>query len=77
MVTSTHYLSTQVGLHVLKKGGNVVDAAASMWFSHCILEPHLVGVAGESPILLYWADDEKVIAVNGQGPAPRAATIDW
>jgi gamma-glutamyltranspeptidase/glutathione hydrolase len=48
-----------------------------MWFCLTILEPHLVGVAGESPILLYSAKEEKVIAVNGQGPAPRAATTNW
>jgi gamma-glutamyltranspeptidase/glutathione hydrolase len=48
-----------------------------MWFCLTILEPHLVGVAGESPILLYSAKEERVIAVNGQGPAPRAATINW
>ncbi|MGQ9680129.1 MAG: gamma-glutamyltransferase family protein [Candidatus Bathyarchaeia archaeon] len=77
MVTSTHYLSSEAGLHMLKKGGNVVDAGVSMWLCHCVLEPHLVGIAGESPILLYWADDERVITVNGQGPAPKAATIDW
>ena len=48
-----------------------------MWFCLTILEPHLVGVAGESPILIYSADEERVIAVNGQGPAPKAATINW
>lgn len=77
MATSTHYLSTEAGLHALRRGGNVVDAAATMWFCHTVLEPHLAGVAGEVPILLYWADEGKVIAVNGQGPAPRAATIGW
>jgi gamma-glutamyltranspeptidase/glutathione hydrolase len=48
-----------------------------MWLCLTILEPHLVGVAGESPILMYSAEEEKVVAVNGQGPAPKAATMDW
>jgi len=77
MVTSTHYLASQAGFCCLKRGGNAVDAGATMWFCLTILEPHLVGVAGESPILIYSAEEEKVIAVNGQGPAPKAATIDW
>lgn len=77
MVTSSHYLASEAGLHVLRRGGNVVDAGATMWFCLTVLEPHMVGVAGEVPILLYWADEDKVLAVNGQGPAPRAATIDW
>ena len=77
MVTSTHYLASQAGFCVLRQGGNAVDAGATMWFCLCILEPHLVGVAGESPILVYSADQDKVIAVNGQGPAPKTANIDW
>ena len=77
MVTSTHYLASQAGLSSLKRGGTAVDAGATMWFCLTILEPHRVGVAGESPILIYSADEEKVIAVNGQGPAPKLATIGW
>ena len=77
MVNSTHYLASVAGLQALKRGGNVVDAGATMWFSLTVLKPYLVGVAGECPILLYWADEGTVLAVNGQGPAPKAATIDW
>ena len=77
LVTSTHYLATVEGLHVLREGGNVVDAGATMWFCLTLLKPHLVGAAGEVPILLYIGEEERVIAVNGQGPAPMAATIDW
>jgi gamma-glutamyltranspeptidase/glutathione hydrolase len=77
VVTSTHYLASVTGLKALQDGGNAVDAGATMWFCLTLLKPHLVGPAGEAPILLYWADEEKVIAVNGQGPAPMNATIDW
>jgi gamma-glutamyltranspeptidase/glutathione hydrolase len=77
MVTSTHYLASEAGLQALKRGGNAIDAGATMWFCLTVLKPYLVGVAGEVPILVYWADEERVLAVNGQGPAPEAATIDW
>ena len=77
MVTSTHYQATIEGLRVLQEGGNVFDAGATMWFCLSLLKPHLIGVAGECPILLYHNDEEKVVSVNGQGPAPMAATIDW
>jgi gamma-glutamyltranspeptidase/glutathione hydrolase len=77
MVTSTHYLASQAGFSCLKHGGNAFDAGAIMWFCLTILEPHRVGVAGESPILIYSAEEERVVAVDGQGPAPRAATIAW
>lgn len=77
MVTSTHYLASVEGLRILQDGGNAVDASATMWFCLSLLKPHLIGVGGECPILLYLGDEEKVVAVNGQGPAPMAATIDW
>lgn len=77
LVTSTHYLASVEGLQVLRDGGNAIDAGAAMWFCMTLLKPHLVGLAGEVPILLYWGDEAKVIAVNGQGPAPMAASIDW
>lgn len=77
MVSSTHYLASAAGLQALRRGGNVVDAGATMWFCLTALQPHLAGVAGEVPILIYWADEGTVLCVNGQGPAPKAATINW
>ena len=77
MVTSSHYLATEIGHHALKRGGNVVDAAVSMWFALTLTKPDLVGIAGEVPILLYLSDEEAVLAINGSGPAPKAATVEW
>ena len=77
MVSSTHYLASEAGNRALRRGGNVVDAGATMWFCMTVLKPHLVGVAGEVPILVYWADEGRVLSVNGQGPMPQSATIDW
>ncbi|MGD0804255.1 MAG: gamma-glutamyltransferase family protein [Candidatus Bathyarchaeia archaeon] len=77
MVTSSHYLATEVGHHALKRGGNVVDAAVSMWFTLTLTKPDLVGIAGEVPVLLYLSEEEKVLTINGSGPAPKKATIKW
>lgn len=77
MVTSSHYLASEAGAHILRRGGNAVDAGATMWFVLTVTKPDLAGVAGEVPILMYIADEERVIAVNGQGPAPKSANLDW
>jgi gamma-glutamyltranspeptidase/glutathione hydrolase len=77
MVTSSHYLATEVGHYALKRGGNVVDAAVSMWFTLTLTKPDLVGIAGEVPVLLYLSDEEKVLAINGSGPAPKRANVEW
>lgn len=75
MVASEHYSATAVGFSVLERGGNAVDAAAAVCFALHVLEPHQNGIAGEVPILIYWAQDRRVYAVNGQGCAPEAATV--
>ncbi|MCL5022570.1 MAG: gamma-glutamyltransferase family protein [Nitrospirae bacterium] len=77
MVTSGHYLASGIGLHILERGGNAVDAAAGMGFALSVLEPHLYGIAGEAPLLIFLADSRRVMSVSGQGPAPQRATIEW
>jgi gamma-glutamyltranspeptidase / glutathione hydrolase len=76
MVASTHWLASAAGMAVLERGGNAFDAAAAAGFVLQVVEPHLNGPAGEVPILLYSADREEVLVVNGQGVAPAAATIE-
>jgi len=77
VVTSGHYLASRIGLHILEEGGNAVDAGAAMGFALAVLEPHMYGICGEVPVLIYNADRRRVIILSGQGPAPRNATIEW
>src|SRR5512143_2166565 len=77
MVTSGHYLASRIGLSILEQGGNAVDAGVATGFALAVLEPHLYGIGGEVPILLYVAKERRVVSLSGQGPAPRAATIEW
>jgi gamma-glutamyltranspeptidase/glutathione hydrolase len=77
MVTSGHYLASHIGLSVLEQGGNAVDAGVAMGFALSVLEPHLYGIGGEVPILIYLGKERRVVSLSGQGPAPRAATIEW
>jgi gamma-glutamyltranspeptidase / glutathione hydrolase len=75
MVSSTHWLASAAGMAVLEKGGNAFDAAVAAGFVLQVVEPHLNGPGGEVPILAYSAERDRVLVVNGQGPAPAAATI--
>ena len=76
VVTSTHYLGSMAAWRMIERGGNAVDAAAACGFALQVAEPHLNGPAGECPMLIYIAKERRVYAINGQGAAPRAATID-
>ena len=75
-VSAGHYLATQAGAQVLADGGNAADAACAMGFALQVLEPHMNGPAGEVPILIYLAAEDRTFAISGQGTAPAAATIE-
>ena len=58
-------------------GGNAIDAAASMSICLTLLEPHLCGIGGEVPTLIYSARERKTYAISGMGWSPAAFTVDW
>ncbi|WP_332683869.1 gamma-glutamyltransferase family protein [Bosea sp. (in: a-proteobacteria)] len=76
VVTSTHWLATASGMAMLEKGGNAFDACAAAAFVLQVVEPHLVGPAGDMPAVFYSARTKKVEVLCAQGTAPQAATIE-
>jgi gamma-glutamyltranspeptidase / glutathione hydrolase len=75
MVASTHWLASAAGMAALEGGGNAFDAAVAAGLVLQVVEPHLNGPGGEAPIILYSAARDEVLVIDGQGPAPAAATI--
>ena len=76
MVASTHWLASAAGMAVLEQGGNAFDAAVATGLVLQVVEPHMCGPAGEVPVIGFDARDGEVFVLNGQGPAPGAATIE-
>ena len=74
MVASTHWLASAAGMAVLEKGGNAFDAAVATGLVLQVVEPHLNGPGGEVPVIGYDAGEGAVFVLDGQGPAPAAAT---
>jgi gamma-glutamyltranspeptidase/glutathione hydrolase len=75
MVAATHWLAAGTGMAVLEKGGNAFDAAVAAGLVLQVVEPHLNGPAGEVPVLGFDAASGDVFVLDGQGPAPAAATL--
>jgi gamma-glutamyltranspeptidase/glutathione hydrolase len=75
VVSSTHWLATAAGMAALERGGNAFDAAVTAGFVLQVVEPHLNGLGGDLPVLLWSARDPGTKVVNGQGPAPSGAEI--
>ncbi len=76
MVSSGHYLASQVGLRVLMDGGNAADAAVAVSAALCVTRPHMCGLGGDGFATVYSADEDRVFALNGSGAAPMRANID-
>src|SRR5258708_21731113 len=74
VVSSTHWLASQVGMSILEKGGNAFDAAVAAGFMLQVVEPHMNGMGGDA-VMLIQAKGEAPQVICGQGVAPAGATI--
>jgi gamma-glutamyltranspeptidase/glutathione hydrolase len=75
MVASTHWLASAAGLAALEQGGNAFDAAVAAGLVLQVVEPHMNGLGGEAPVIGFDASCGEVFVLDGQGPAPAAATL--
>ncbi|WP_432520565.1 gamma-glutamyltransferase family protein [Kineococcus sp. SYSU DK006] len=76
MTASTHWLASATGQSVLERGGNAFDAAVAAAFVLHVVEPHLNGPGGDVTAVFATAADPTPVVLNGQGPAPAAASIE-
>jgi gamma-glutamyltranspeptidase/glutathione hydrolase len=77
VLASGHYLAARAGQLMFDRGGNAIDAAVASGFALNLLKPHLNGLGGEVPILIYTPKEGKVVSISGQGFTAKAATVDW
>jgi gamma-glutamyltranspeptidase / glutathione hydrolase len=77
MVATSQPLASQVGLDVLKRGGNAVDAAIAMAAMLNVTEPMMTGVGGDMFALVYWAKTKELKGLNASGRAPQALSLDY
>jgi gamma-glutamyltranspeptidase/glutathione hydrolase len=76
MVVASESIAAGIGLDILKQGGNAVDAAIATAAALNVTEGYCSGMGGGCFILIYWAEDEQVYAIDGRERAPLKAGRD-
>src|SRR5215831_9943191 len=74
VVAAGRHYTVEAGMRILHAGGNAVDAGVAAVFAASVVEISHFGFGGECPTMIYDAKAKKVVVVNGQGPAPKAAS---
>ncbi len=70
MISSQGKKTTQIGLDIIKQGGNLFDAAAAMSFAISVERPQSTGIGGGGFMMIRHASSEKIEAVDFREKAP-------
>ncbi len=74
MVASEQELATQIGVDILKAGGNAVDAAVAVGFALAVALPNAGNIGGGGFMMVHDAKSGKDIALDFREVAPRGAS---
>ncbi|PKI01646.1 gamma-glutamyltransferase [Shewanella sp. 11B5] len=76
MVSSQEALASQIGVDILKQGGNAVDAAVAVAYALAVTLPRAGNIGGGGFMLVHLAEQNKTIAIDYRETAPAKAHKD-
>ena len=76
MVCTSIPLATQIGIDILKRGGNAVDAAIAANAALGLMEPTGSGIGGDLFAIVYSAKENKLYGLNASGRSPLGLSYD-
>ncbi|GAB5550886.1 MAG: gamma-glutamyltransferase [Saprospiraceae bacterium] len=75
MVVSPHPLASEIGIEILKQGGNAIDATVAVQFALAVVYPRAGNIGGGGFMILRQADGS-IDAIDYREKAPAAAARD-
>jgi gamma-glutamyltranspeptidase/glutathione hydrolase len=77
MAATSQPLATQIALDVLKSGGSAVDAAIAANAALGLMEPTGNGIGGDLFAIVWDAERQELVGLNGSGRAPALMTLEY
>ena len=77
MVATSHPLATQIGIDILKKGGNAVDAAIAANAAIGLMEPTGNGIGGDLFAIIWIENNKKLYGLNASGRSPKNLKLEY
>jgi gamma-glutamyltranspeptidase/glutathione hydrolase len=75
MVVTSQYLASQVGVDILKMGGNAIDAAVAVGYAQAVVNPCCGNIGGGGFMTIHLADGRDTF-INFRETAPAGASRD-
>jgi gamma-glutamyltranspeptidase/glutathione hydrolase len=76
MVATSQPLAAEIGVEILRAGGNAVDAALAANIALGLVEPMSCGLGGDLFALVGAAAKGRLVGLNGSGRAPQGMTLE-